>query len=197
MRNKLIIIIKIKKFLKMKKTQFNTGHWTKEEHKKFIHGILTYGNEWKKIENLVKTRNSTQARSHAQKFFSKIKKDITEYFNKDLMKVIDNNPSFTNFYEFLGKDNKKEYQFENNLTQQQKEKLWAIISKILNEENSLNNKNEKTDKKKIFTFDKDYTIRELKRKKYSNDLNYFTKKNPFNICFLDINQNNEQLNDSS
>jgi len=54
---------------------FNTGRWTDEEHKKFIKGIIEYGNEWKKVQKIIKTRNSTQARSHAQKFFLRIKKN--------------------------------------------------------------------------------------------------------------------------
>ena len=44
-----------------------------EEHQKFIDGILEYGNEWKKVQQIIKTRSSTQARSHAQKFFLKLK----------------------------------------------------------------------------------------------------------------------------
>lgn len=50
-----------------------TGRWNKREHERFIVGILQHGNEWKKVEEVVKTRSSTQARSHAQKFFIKIK----------------------------------------------------------------------------------------------------------------------------
>ena len=43
--------------------QYNTGRWTEEEHNKFIEGILEYGNEWKKVQQIIKTRSSTQARS--------------------------------------------------------------------------------------------------------------------------------------
>jgi hypothetical protein len=35
-------------------------------------GIMKYGKEWKKIEDLVETRTGAQVRSHAQKFFIKI-----------------------------------------------------------------------------------------------------------------------------
>lgn len=54
-------------------TKFNNGRWTEEEHCKFIEAILKYGNEWKHVQNFVGTRSSTQARSHAQKIFMKIK----------------------------------------------------------------------------------------------------------------------------
>jgi hypothetical protein len=33
-----------------------------------------YGKEWRSVQNFVRTRSSTQARSHAQKFFEKLKK---------------------------------------------------------------------------------------------------------------------------
>lgn len=53
---------------------FSNGRWTKEEHIRFVEAILKYGNEWKDVQDYVKTRSSTQARSHAQKFFLKIKR---------------------------------------------------------------------------------------------------------------------------
>ena len=45
----------------------NTGRWTNEEHKKFLEAIEIYGRDWKKVQDYVGTRTSTQARSHAQK----------------------------------------------------------------------------------------------------------------------------------
>lgn len=56
---------------------FNSGRWSDEEHLKFIEGIVEYGNDWKKVQKLIKTRSSTQARSHAQKYFSQIKKYLS------------------------------------------------------------------------------------------------------------------------
>lgn len=53
---------------------YNTGRWTKEEHIKFVEAIILHGNEWKQVQSYVKSRTSTQARSHAQKFFLKLKK---------------------------------------------------------------------------------------------------------------------------
>lgn len=51
-----------------------TGRWTKEEHDKFIVGLKQYGRDWKSVEIIVISRSSTQIRSHAQKFFNRIKK---------------------------------------------------------------------------------------------------------------------------
>jgi len=65
---------------------FNCGRWQPEEHQRFIEAILKFGNEWKQVQKHVGTRSSTQARSHAQKFFVKIKKANILDFNIDLSK---------------------------------------------------------------------------------------------------------------
>ena len=43
----------------------NGGRWSKEEQHKFAEAVLQYGNEWKKIQSHVSSRNLTQIRSHA------------------------------------------------------------------------------------------------------------------------------------
>lgn len=59
---------------KTKKKSKETGRWTKEEHSKFILGLVNYGKNWKKVEELVGTRTGAQVRSHAQKFFNRLSK---------------------------------------------------------------------------------------------------------------------------
>ncbi len=71
---------------KKKNENFNTGRWKPDEHQRFIEAILKYGNEWKSVQRHVITRSSTQARSHAQKFFVKIKKANIPEFNIDTNK---------------------------------------------------------------------------------------------------------------
>ena len=51
----------------------NEGRWSKDEHEKFLEGIVLYGINWKKVKTLIGTRTSIQVRSHAQKFFYKMK----------------------------------------------------------------------------------------------------------------------------
>lgn len=48
-------------------SEFNTGRWTNEEHKKFWIGLERYGNNWKKIRSVVVTRTETQIKTHYQK----------------------------------------------------------------------------------------------------------------------------------
>lgn len=45
-----------------------------DEHFRFIEALQLYGKEWKRVQQHVGTRSSTQARSHAQKFFVKLDK---------------------------------------------------------------------------------------------------------------------------
>ena len=51
----------------------NEGRWTREEHDKFLDGIFKYGANWKKVKTLISTRTIIQVRSHAQKFYMKLK----------------------------------------------------------------------------------------------------------------------------
>ena len=46
----------------------NEGRWTREEHDKFLDGIVQYGANWKKVKSLISTRRAIQVRSHAQNF---------------------------------------------------------------------------------------------------------------------------------
>lgn len=52
------------------------GRWTKEEHQRFIDAIKIHGKNWKKVEEYVGTRSGAQVRSHAQKFFLKLEKEL-------------------------------------------------------------------------------------------------------------------------
>jgi len=96
--------------------EYNTGRWTNEEHEKFIEGILKFGNEWKRVQSIIKTRSSTQARSHAQKFFLRMKKEISPKIISDqnllIQYIINTSKNFKNYTE---------------LTQEQKEKLFSVI----------------------------------------------------------------------
>jgi SHAQKYF class myb-like DNA-binding protein len=55
--------------------RFN-GRWTKEEHHRFVEAIKFHGKNWKKVEESVGSRTGAQIRSHAQKYFLKIEKEV-------------------------------------------------------------------------------------------------------------------------
>ena len=64
----------------------NEGKWSKEEHIKFLEAIIKYGINWKKVKAMVKTRTLIQIRSHAQKFFMKLKEYKDEKLGIDFTK---------------------------------------------------------------------------------------------------------------
>eukprot|EP00510_Aplanochytrium_minuta_P003492 CAMPEP_0184014430 /NCGR_PEP_ID=MMETSP0954-20121128/5652_1 /TAXON_ID=627963 /ORGANISM="Aplanochytrium sp, Strain PBS07" /LENGTH=173 /DNA_ID=CAMNT_0026294905 /DNA_START=478 /DNA_END=999 /DNA_ORIENTATION=- len=57
------------------KPKFKTGWWDKTEHNLFLQGLHLHGRNWKRISQLVQTRSPVQTRTHAQKFFLKMKKE--------------------------------------------------------------------------------------------------------------------------
>jgi SHAQKYF class myb-like DNA-binding protein len=61
----------------------NEGRWSYKEHIKFIEAIAEFGKNWKDVQKYVGSRSSTQARSHAQKFFLKLKAIKTSKFDFD------------------------------------------------------------------------------------------------------------------
>ena len=65
----------------------NTGRWSHVEHEKFIEGMMKFGkNNWTAIANVVKTRTVVQVRTHAQKFYKRLKKSgSAEIDLKDLV----------------------------------------------------------------------------------------------------------------
>ena len=67
----------------------NGGKWNKDEQYRFAEAVLLYGNEWKKIQNHVFSRNLTQVRSHAQKFLMKLKETaFYKNLNLDILKEV-------------------------------------------------------------------------------------------------------------
>ena len=103
-----------------KKTNENyqSGRWTENEHQKFLEGILKYGNEWKRVQEIIKTRSSTQARSHAQKFFLRMKKSVTNpqiWCDQNLL------------LDYIINNNNIKLEDGKELTEDQKKKLLCVI----------------------------------------------------------------------
>ena len=50
----------------------NQGRWSSEEQDRFLKGCYLYKNNWKKIQEYIKTRTIPQIRSHAQKYLIRL-----------------------------------------------------------------------------------------------------------------------------
>ena len=136
----------------------NEGRWSKEENDKFLEGIELFGINWKKVKKLIDTRTIIQVRSHAQKFYYRMKlckddslginftlksicniKDMINHiksinYNYNIKKIF-NHLSYN--YEKNEKDKKK--YIKNNKKSKNNNFLKNIIN--LQEENSYNNSN--------------------------------------------------------
>jgi SHAQKYF class myb-like DNA-binding protein len=55
------------------KKNMNEGRWSQNEHIKFLRAYVNFGKKYKLSQKYIGSRNSTQIRSHAQKFFRKLK----------------------------------------------------------------------------------------------------------------------------
>ena len=87
------------KILNNRNSEYTSGRWTIEEHKKFLEAIIKYGNNWKEVQKHIGTRSSSQARSHAQKFFIKLKQDQSKSKISDMIDY--SNSSIKNFHDTL------------------------------------------------------------------------------------------------
>lgn len=110
-----------------KEGSFNTGRWMSEEHQRFIEALLKHGNEWKSVQKYVGTRSSTQARSHAQKFFVKIGKTQIENLSLD----------------FENNSLKSLNLMANNLDSEQMAKAIRTLNKLAFEKKNFGRKNAK------------------------------------------------------
>jgi len=88
-----------------RKKKYNCGRWRQEEQEKFIESIIQYGNEWKAVQKFVGTRSRFQIKSHAQKFFMKMKQmnflSFDFDFGKNSAKTLDQMTDNTNAKDYV------------------------------------------------------------------------------------------------
>jgi len=59
----------------------NEGRWSSDEHIRFLRAYINFGKKYKLSQKYIGSRNSMQIRSHAQKFFLKLKNLKNEQFD--------------------------------------------------------------------------------------------------------------------
>eukprot|EP00188_Purpureofilum_apyrenoidigerum_P001937 Plantae.Rhodophyta-Purpureofilum_apyrenoidigerum.ctg21194.p1 GENE.Plantae.Rhodophyta-Purpureofilum_apyrenoidigerum.ctg21194~~Plantae.Rhodophyta-Purpureofilum_apyrenoidigerum.ctg21194.p1 ORF type:complete len:174 (+),score=27.71 Plantae.Rhodophyta-Purpureofilum_apyrenoidigerum.ctg21194:123-644(+) len=66
---------------KWRRQEIRKSVWAEDEHERFVAALKQYGRDWKAIESSVGTRTAVQIRSHAQKYFIKLKRHNSTEFN--------------------------------------------------------------------------------------------------------------------
>ena len=202
--------INVKKTIESK-IKFNSGRWKEEEHNKFIEAILEYGNEWKKVQKIIKTRSSTQARSHAQKFFLRIKKNlslkkINYNYNDNVndknstLSLINDNEKFSIKYFFnllYGNEKKEKNKINGKISLEQKEKFLNFLSNFSNLNDNINKSNKKLGKNIKKDINEDQLINQvnnsnnkifnISKEKNKKILNFNFKDNSFHFQNNEIN----------
>ena len=178
-----------------------SGRWLLDEHQRFIDGIIKYGNNWRLVQKYVGTRSGTQTRSHAQKFFeklrrSKIFKNAKYDFSKNSLKLL---------HDIMSNLSKEEYE----LTLKKIQSLTYRMDIKLNNENiDINENEEKNENSLLFDnikpkeneFNHEEVIEKIKFN--SNEFSYIETINN-KLCdsndylaynYNDVNNNNNSLN---
>jgi SHAQKYF class myb-like DNA-binding protein len=131
-----------------------TGRWKFKEHIQFLEGLDKYGVNWKKICPLIKTRTANQVRSHAQKFFLKLKQvkdeqlgiDFTSDNINSIRDMINNIKSINCDYDlikvFLYLSEKYEVMKKDKKQIKHKKELITEIDKNSGTDNNIKNEND-------------------------------------------------------
>ena len=203
-----------KKRLIDEETGNSIGRWNKDEHRKFIEAIIKFGNNWKDVQKYIDTRTSTQARSHAQKYFEKMKKN--KYLKVFKPLNVDNSDNFTNatimqLHKLYGNKSKNEInlivnKFINIESDNQKKKRRVLHPYIGNKKSSSSNNKkhnleldinesisdnynyeENIDNNNISDNNNNYN--NIEQNKLGNNLNINEN--------ININNNNEEINENN
>ena len=175
----------------------NDGRWAEEERNKFIQGIVLYGINWKKVKSLIPTRTAVQVRSHAQKFFHKMKSCKDESLGIDFTLK-----SVNNIKDMINQIKSKNPNY--NITYILKKLSNGCVNKkFLKKKKKLDNNNnisKNDDKNKIIKLDENnnYINNNLPLNQNNNNFNLFEnilENNKFNKAINNnINNNFEHNN---
>jgi len=170
-----------------------TGRWKFKEHIQFLEGLDKYGVNWKKICPLIKTRTANQVRSHAQKFFLKLKQvkdeqlgiDFTSDNINSIRDMINNIKSINCDYDlikvFLYLSEKYEVMKKDKKQIKHKKELITEIDKNSGTDNNIKNENNINNNDIIIN-------------NTNQDMNISNDNNTFNNNNMPISNNNFMSN---
>ena len=153
----------------------NEGRWDTNEHMRFLEAINIFGNEWKEVKKYIGTRSSNQVRSHAQKFFLKLKT-----FKDPSLGVDFTGDSIKNFSTVINiiKEAKKEINCPN---------ILSVLNQKLSERNiKINNDSINNNKSEdVIVNDNKIIINNesINKNDYNRTFKEFIVKNPFKKIF--------------
>ena len=204
-------------FLKKKTYRFNvekyieknclkTGRWSPKEHLAFLDILDKYGADWKKANALIGNRTSIQIRTHANKFFKKLKRykdedlgiDFTSNSIKNLndmikhIKNVNRDYSVYNIFLINSEKNpfekKKSNETEETQDKESKDDINNDNENIESDKDKKNNKGNNTDIEKENNSTKEISVNP---KENINKIN-----NKPRSCFnpININSNNNDNN---
>ena len=148
------------------------GRWGKKEHIRFLAGCLLYKNNWKKVETYVRTRTSTQIRSHAQKYLKKLEK---KYFLQNSGNKSPNDSFNDDFNDLVLTKKEKDEKDEINIKERKDNKESENNDNINNNKENEENKEDKMDKSlkndEFLDVDNKLKLSDEKIKQIVDDLN--------------------------
>jgi len=170
----------------------NEGRWSEEEHEKFLEGIALYGINWKKVKTLIRTRTLIQVRSHAQKFYQKMKVCKDEILGidftlnsvcniRDMINQIKNNNinyNIINIFKYLEDNREKPKKYKN---------ISLKKSELINQSNIINLKEDNSNiNYNSSFFNHNNNINKIKKIREKENIN----DNELNDIIKFTNQNN-------
>ena len=203
-----------------KNSNFNDGRWEKEEKMQFIIGIALYGNNWKKVKTLIKTRSAVQVRSHAQKFFKKMKSCKNDKLGIDFtldsinnindmiehIKLVNPNYDIIHIFKELSHKFNAKYKFKSSKKKNKLNKNENEINNLpINEEQEIiNDKEKEKDNKNLMNnhiiINNNFHLNKqnnLNKGFILNNIDIFQFNNNYNTNnLININNNNDNQNNN-
>ena len=177
---------------------YSAGRWKSDEHQRFIDAIIKYGNNWRQVQKCVGTRSSTQTRSHAQKFFEKLKR--SKIFNREKYDFSKN--SLKILHDIMKNLNGKEYNqtlkalhslsFERNNHSENDKNISQNNNEDINY-NNINNNCYENNENHIENIN--YDGNNLNNYIYNEENNKYIKISNQGYCFLEYNNNKNSNNE--
>ena len=194
---KKINVFKVRKFVttyEMENKDLKIGRWTLKEHIQFLKAIDKFGIKWEKIKAFIPTRTPEQIRSHAQKFYNKLKKYKDEELGIDFTKEnIENLKDIINHTRNINSDFNVV-----NLFLYITEKIYAIKKNEKDKKSKAKNKRNKNSNLNFDNFTKEHQNTFNNNINNSININENSNKNELNyLPSINNNFNNYPVNNIS